>query len=380
MQSANQPFIGGAQPRPMGLLGGGAGRDDGGSGIGTRGYQAAPPTHGQTMAPQPPPAPEALPWQQAPADPAPDTNADRAGQVQDGHHEAIQQQAIASVFTPVQQQLLQKMNQSDPGRVQQIIQAKLFAQDAEGMTPYQRAQQDLEERKFQFAQDKAGQQDPTTQIEHIKITQQLRKEYAQVSGDFRAISDGYGKVTQGSELAKTGNGAGDLAIVFGVMKMLDPTSVVREGEAASAGQVSGAASQYLNLYNQIINGGALPPEARTQLLAVAKGVYQQKSIEQERIKQQFGMIAERGGIPPDEVLMDLGSGGQPAATSPAAPAAGASAIGTLGAAARGGPWPGANAGQPQGAPPQQIRGDADYTALPSGAQFVDPNGNLRTKP
>lgn len=42
------------------------------------------------------------------------------------------------------------------------------------------------------------------------------------------------------------------------------------------------------------------------------------------------------------------------------------------------------AGMPEGSSiknrPQQIKSDADYNALPSGAEFIDPNGKLRRKP
>lgn len=41
---------------------------------------------------------------------------------------------------------------------------------------------------------------------------------------------------------------------------------------------------------------------------------------------------------------------------------------------------GGGAGEQAPAAPQQITSDEDYNALPSGAQFIDPEGNRRTKP
>lgn len=65
-------------------------------------------------------------------------------------------------------------------------------------------------------------------------------------------------------------GAGDVALVFSFMKVLDPRSVVREGEFATAEQVGGVASQYLNLYNRVISGERLTDLARNQILNAAQ--------------------------------------------------------------------------------------------------------------
>jgi len=65
-------------------------------------------------------------------------------------------------------------------------------------------------------------------------------------------------------------GAGDVALVFSFMKVLDPRSVVREGEFATAEQVGGVASQYLNLYNRVVSGERLTDLARNQILDAAQ--------------------------------------------------------------------------------------------------------------
>lgn len=49
--------------------------------------------------------------------------------------------------------------------------------------------------------------------------------------------------------------AGDLALIFNFMKVLDPDSTVREGEAASVQNAAGVPDAVLTLYNRLLKGG-----------------------------------------------------------------------------------------------------------------------------
>jgi hypothetical protein len=66
-----------------------------------------------------------------------------------------------------------------------------------------------------------------------EVISSLRKEFAdrQVVKDFTAVGIAYQKIANTPETA-----AGDLALVFNYMKMLDPASVVRESEFKNAAQ------------------------------------------------------------------------------------------------------------------------------------------------
>ena len=59
-------------------------------------------------------------------------------------------------------------------------------------------------------------------------------EFAKGLGTFTDVHDGYGRVIAATKLRETDpakvSPASDMSLVFGFMKMLDPTSVVREGE------------------------------------------------------------------------------------------------------------------------------------------------------
>ncbi len=71
--------------------------------------------------------------------------------------------------------------------------------------------------------------------------------------------------------AKDPSAAGDLALVFNYMKILDPNSVVRESEFANAQNATGVNERVRNIWNRILSGERLAPEQRADFLAQAKG-------------------------------------------------------------------------------------------------------------
>ncbi|WP_204128690.1 hypothetical protein, partial [Pseudomonas ogarae] len=76
----------------------------------------------------------------------------------------------------------------------------------------------------------------------------------------------YGQIAQA---AKTPSAQNDLALIFSYMRMLDPASVVREGEFATAQNAAGVPDQIRNAYNKAVNGERLNPEQRTGFVSSA---------------------------------------------------------------------------------------------------------------
>lgn len=161
----------------------------------------------------------------------------------------------------------------------------------------------------------AGAGDADTVLERSKFEQQLRKEYSALTSEKRTINDSVSRVKTGASLD---SGTGDLAIVYGYMKLLDPGSVVREGEFATAEQTAGLPQQIVGLYNKIVNGERLTPDQRSQFVTAAEGLASDKEKRFTTTRQQFENIARSAGADPARVLLD--EGGTP--TPAAAPAAG----------------------------------------------------------
>lgn len=147
------------------------------------------------------------------------------------------------------------------------------------------------------------------QGEKAKFTSNLRKEVAKRSDAFIKIRDSYGRVK-----ATSPNAAGDLALIFNYMKMLDPNSVVRESEYATVGNAQGVPARIRNLYNQLIAGAQIDQTTRDDIFALAGKLYEGQQTLQQRVTDQFFSIAERVGLDPANILLDLG----PALTDTAA--------------------------------------------------------------
>ena len=143
--------------------------------------------------------------------------------------------------------------------------------------------------------------DNRDQDPRYKNEMELRKEYDMLPEvkDYKTVRSNYERIQKGVEL---GTGAGDAAIVFGYMKMLDPTSVVREGEQATTRNAAGVPEAIRGMYNQLIGGGQLSAEARTQILSAAESVYGESAANIEDLNKRYTGIAGAWGIDPSRIF------------------------------------------------------------------------------
>lgn len=132
-----------------------------------------------------------------------------------------------------------------------------------------------------------------------KDTMALRKEYnaRPIVKDFNEIDSSLRKMR---ELGDTP--AGDLSMIFAYMKMLDPTSVVREGEQTLAIRTAGIPDRIWNAYEQAKTGQKLNPVQRKQFREEAFGLYTAKKSQLEDVQNEFSRIAEKTGIDPSLVF------------------------------------------------------------------------------
>ncbi len=88
-------------------------------------------------------------------------------------------------------------------------------------------------------------------------------------------------------------GAGDLALIFSFMKMLDPRSVVREGEFDVAKKVGGPADFLVQTVNYVKNGGILSDLTRRSFRDMAYAQYKNAT---ENLKAQNEEEIETGEV------------------------------------------------------------------------------------
>lgn len=115
--------------------------------------------------------------------------------------------------------------------------------------------------------------------------------------------------------------AGDMSLIFGYMKMLDPESTVREGEYASAEKARAVPASVLNIYNKILTGQKLTPEQRIDFVNQAQKQFDAQMLQQQRLNDTYLNLATQTGANPEHVVLkDLFKGvtaqQQPAKNAP----------------------------------------------------------------
>lgn len=96
--------------------------------------------------------------------------------------------------------------------------------------------------------------------------------------------------------------AGDLALIFNYMKMLDPGSTVREGEAASARNAGGVDERIRSAYNNLLDGTQLTPDQRSDFINRSNMIYQDAERQYQNIETQYKAFAQAAGLPVDRVI------------------------------------------------------------------------------
>ena len=135
----------------------------------------------------------------------------------------------------------------------------------------------------------------------FKEVQSLRKEFMSETKDFVKVNDAYTRVI---ESAKDPSAAGDMALIFNYMKILDPGSTVREGEFATAQNAGGINDRVSALYNSVIDGRRLTDNQRKDFLNRAKKLYSGATRNNKKRESEFVRLAKLRGINPEEVIVN----------------------------------------------------------------------------
>lgn len=129
----------------------------------------------------------------------------------------------------------------------------------------------------------------------------LRKEFnaLPVVKDFNKVRTAYEKVKQAGANPSP---AGDLSLIFNYMKILDPGSVVREGEFANAQNAGGIDTKIRNLYNQVIDGTRLSPDQRQDFLNQSKNAALAEFKGAREALDQYKGLAANSGLRVDQII------------------------------------------------------------------------------
>lgn len=176
-----------------------------------------------------------------------------------------------------------------------------------------------------------------------------RRNAVQLRKEFDALPDvkNYNEIANAADVtANLGNSksaADDMALIFTFMKALDPQSVVREGEFATAQNTTGIPGAIVNAYNKALSGNRLNDQQRAEFSKTVKSVLGGRKKNYDQIVGKYKKYATDSGLPEDTIQERLNT-------------------------------------QSEATGPVQIKSDADFAALPSGAEFIAPDGSHRRKP
>jgi hypothetical protein len=214
-----------------------------------------------------------------------------------GADQTQQELARAGFFRGQQGLRRQEMGQS-AAQHQAALAAHEAAQAETGR--YHSGQLGLEREKLGLMREEKGKKKTS---DATKAAEDLRKEFqaGQTYKNTQLIAESAKKIISSSD-----TGAGDMSLLYGYMKLLDPGSAVRESEFATAAQSGSLPQQIQGWASKIISGERLPASTRKQFKDEARNIVKAQTERYEETAKPYRRLAETAGVRPEDVILDLG--------------------------------------------------------------------------
>jgi len=154
-------------------------------------------------------------------------------------------------------------------------------------TEAQTRKYDAETQKLFMEMEALKKQGPIPDEKKFDMERKLSGEYQKGISEFSKVQDAFRRIEQTENTA-----AGDMALIFNYMKMLDPGSTVREGEFATAEQAAGVPTRILNLYNRLLTGKRLSDSQIKDFTSQAKKLYNAAGKKENEVRSGLQKVAE----------------------------------------------------------------------------------------
>lgn len=149
----------------------------------------------------------------------------------------------------------------------------------------------------------------------------LRGEFDTKIKDYRALRNTYEDLRTAATTPEPTT-ASDISMVFSFMKMLDPTSVVREGEYATAANSGSVSQTVVNTYNKLLTGqGLLDDKQRREFTNQAGAMLARSHAQAKRDEERYRTLAKKNKLDPDNVASIPDYKFEPLKPKPPAPGA-----------------------------------------------------------
>lgn len=215
---------------------------------------------------------------------------------------------------------------SDPMNSLNVEEAKLKIENLKNpkLTPAEEANLAFQREKFEFEKAKG---DPVwSKLNDGSLFNQATGEVKQVPGAAPAVDlkdvNSIRKEVQDTpqiknymqaapiyrsmvETAPRSTRASDLNLVYGLGKIFDPTSVVREGEMVMVKNTASLPDWYQQAVSAFNGASGLTPELRAKIMDEAKSRMSAYRAEADTLKQQYEGLSQRHGINMDDIWQPL---------------------------------------------------------------------------
>jgi hypothetical protein len=150
-----------------------------------------------------------------------------------------------------------------------------------------------------------GQKLTTDQSNRVRTQEgELRTHVDKLLTDYYIVRDSMGRIeASGADPSA----AGDLALITAFMKMLDPSTGVRDVEFKNAATAGGLLEQVKARVGYVQSGERLSDDMRKDLLERSRRLYAQYERDYGQVKQQYRDLTTRLGGNPANVVLETGS-------------------------------------------------------------------------
>ncbi len=192
----------------------------------------------------------------------------------------------------------------------QSNQTAAMLDNLEGGAPYAAAIRNGADGQTVYMQYLKDKKEGTLSRKDIRdATNALRKEYIGTpeTKEFAKQSAAFARIMASADAP---TGAGDMALIFNFMKLLDPGSTVREGEYATARDTGNVSQRVRAIYNKMVMGTTLTPEQRADFVDRSVRLYKKAETQFGKVTDQYSKLAEEQGLPIDQIIIDKGYEGK----------------------------------------------------------------------
>lgn len=133
----------------------------------------------------------------------------------------------------------------------------------------------------------------------------LRKEFAGLP-EVKNLKEAIPAYQAIVKAAAINNPQADINLVYGLAKLYDPASVVREGEYATIANSQAIPEWLKGMAQRLVGGGRLTDATKKQILEQAQIRFSSYQSEVDGARQGYDEIARRGGLNPDNVFVPVG--------------------------------------------------------------------------